>query len=147
MAMSADLGKTLEKFVTDLVATGRYHSKSEVLREGVRLIQERETRLAALDASIARGVADADAGRVKSTSQVFDRLESLNFVQELREKCESLADAPRGYPLVPRHEHLGIRRRPFGNYLIFYRVGANAIEVVHVLHGARDYQRLLFPET
>ena len=76
MAMSADLGKTLEKFVTELVATGRYHSKSEVLREGVRLIQERETRLAALDASVARGAADADAGRVKSTSQVFDRLES-----------------------------------------------------------------------
>ena len=74
MAMSADLGKTLEKFVTELVATGRYHSKSEVLREGVRLIQERETRLADLDASIVRGV--ADAGRVKSTSQVFDRLES-----------------------------------------------------------------------
>jgi antitoxin ParD1/3/4 len=76
MAMSADLGKTLEKFVTQLVATGRYHSKSEVLREGVRLIQERETRLAALDAAIARGVADADAGRVKSASEVFDRLES-----------------------------------------------------------------------
>jgi antitoxin ParD1/3/4 len=74
MAMSADLGKTLEKFVTELVASGRYHSKSEVLREGVRLIQERETRLADLDASIVRGV--ADAGRVKSTSQVFDRLES-----------------------------------------------------------------------
>ena len=46
-----------------------------MLREGVRLIQERETRLAALDASIARGVADADAGRVKSASEVFDRLE------------------------------------------------------------------------
>jgi len=76
MAMSADLGKTLEKFVTKLVATGRYHSKSEVLREGVRLIQEREARLAALDASITRGVADADANRVKSTSEVFDNLES-----------------------------------------------------------------------
>jgi antitoxin ParD1/3/4 len=76
MAMSADLGKALEKFVTKLVATGRYQSKSEVLREGVRLIQDRETRLAALDASIARGVADADAGRVKSTSEVFDKLES-----------------------------------------------------------------------
>ena len=72
---------------------------------------------------------------------------ALNFVQELREKCESLADAPRGYPLVPRLEHLGIRRRPFGNYLIFYRVGTSAIEVVHILHGARDYERLLFPET
>ena len=84
MAMSADLGKTLEKFVTKLVATGRYHSKSEVLREGVRLIQDRETRLAALDASIARGVADADAGRLKSTSEVFDKLES-----QLRAKAKA----------------------------------------------------------
>jgi antitoxin ParD1/3/4 len=41
-----------------------------------RLVQERETRLAALDASIARGVADADAGRVKSTTEVFDNLEA-----------------------------------------------------------------------
>lgn len=71
---------------------------------------------------------------------------ALKFVQELREKCELLADAPRGYPLVPRYEHLGIRRRPFGNYLIFYRVGCDVIEVVHILHGARDYEPLLFPE-
>jgi antitoxin ParD1/3/4 len=45
-----------------------------VLREGVRLIQDRETRLAALDASILRGVADADAGRTKPAEKVFDRL-------------------------------------------------------------------------
>ena len=76
MAMSADLGEALEKFVTALVATGRYRSKSEVLREGVRLIQEREARLAALDASVARGLADAEAGRVKTSDAAFDRLES-----------------------------------------------------------------------
>ena len=76
MAMSADLGDVLESFVTKLVASGRYRSKSEVLREGVRLIQEREARLAVLDASISRGLADADAGRVKPTSEVFDRLEA-----------------------------------------------------------------------
>ncbi len=76
MAVSADLGEALESFVTKLVASGRYHSKSEVLREGVRLIQERETRLAALDAAIARGLADADAGRSKSSADVFDRLEA-----------------------------------------------------------------------
>ncbi|MFZ2155605.1 MAG: type II toxin-antitoxin system ParD family antitoxin [Bradyrhizobium sp.] len=58
------------------VDPGRYHPKSEVLREGVRLIQEREARLAALDASIARGLADADAGRVRPSSDVFDRLEA-----------------------------------------------------------------------
>jgi antitoxin ParD1/3/4 len=76
MAISADLGDALEAFVAKLVATGRYNSKSEVLREGVRLVQEREARLAALDAAITRGLGDADAGRVKPASEVFDRLEA-----------------------------------------------------------------------
>lgn len=74
--ISADLGQQLEGFVAKLVAEGRYNSKSEVLREGVRLIQDREARLAALDASIARGIADADAGRTIPATKVFDRLEA-----------------------------------------------------------------------
>lgn len=74
--ISADLGKQLEGFVSKLVETGRYNSKSEVLREGVRLIQEREARLAALDASIRRGIADAEAGRTRPADQVFDELEA-----------------------------------------------------------------------
>lgn len=73
--ISADLGAQLESFVAKLVESGRYNSKSEVLREGVRLIQEREARLSALDASLARGLADAEAGRVKPAAEVFDRLE------------------------------------------------------------------------
>jgi len=74
--ISADLGQQLESFVTTMVASGRYNSKSEVLREGVRLVQEREARLAALDVSIARGLADADAGRTKPAAEVFERLEA-----------------------------------------------------------------------
>lgn len=76
MAISVDLGVALEKVVTDLLHSGRYNSKSEVLREGVRLVQEREARLATLDAAIAKGIADADAGRVKPADDVFDRLEA-----------------------------------------------------------------------
>lgn len=72
--ISADLGNQLESYVATLVATGRYNSKSEVLREGVRLIQDREARLAALDASIARGLADAEAGRTVDAADAFDRL-------------------------------------------------------------------------
>jgi antitoxin ParD1/3/4 len=74
--ISADLGKTLETFVSDMVKSGRYNSKSEVLREGVRLVQEREARLSVLDAALARGIADADAGRGKAAAAVFDRLEA-----------------------------------------------------------------------
>lgn len=69
-------GQQLEIFVTGLVETGRYNSKSEVLREGVRLIQERETRLSALQASIARGLLDMEAGRATPAEHVFDRLEA-----------------------------------------------------------------------
>jgi antitoxin ParD1/3/4 len=74
--ISADLGEKLESYVAQLVAAGRYNSKSEILREGVRLIQDRETRLAALDASIARGIADAEAGRTRRADEVFERLEA-----------------------------------------------------------------------
>jgi antitoxin ParD1/3/4 len=76
MPSSVDLGNKLEKFVAGLVKSGRYNSKSEVLREGVRLLQERETRLAVLDAALARGIADAEAGRVRSIEQVFDQLQA-----------------------------------------------------------------------
>ncbi|HVI05119.1 MAG TPA: type II toxin-antitoxin system ParD family antitoxin [Sphingomicrobium sp.] len=72
--ISADLGRQLEGYISKLVATGRYNSKSEVLREGVRLVQEREAKLAALDASIERGLVDADAGRAGPAEEVFGRL-------------------------------------------------------------------------
>jgi antitoxin ParD1/3/4 len=76
MAISVDLGGALEQFVDELVRNGRYNSKSEILREGVRLVQERETKLAALDASIARAIADVQAGRCEPAEAVFDRLEA-----------------------------------------------------------------------
>lgn len=74
--ISADLGKPLEIFVSDLVRAGRYGSTSEVLREGVRLIQEREARLTSLDAAVARGLSDAREGRVRPVGEVFDRLDA-----------------------------------------------------------------------
>ena len=69
------------------------------------------------------------------------------FVQTLLDHCEQLADLPRRYPLVPRYEDRGIRRCVHGNYLIFYRVHSERVDVIHILHGARDYEALLFPDT
>ena len=73
MARSVELGK-LEDVVDRLVASGRYNSKSEVLREGVRLVEEREKRLEALDAALAKGLDDVEAGRVKPLREVAERL-------------------------------------------------------------------------
>jgi antitoxin ParD1/3/4 len=76
MAISAEVGAKLEKYVAKLVDSGRYNSKSEVVREGIRLVQEREQKLAALDASIARGLADADAGRLIPAKDAFTQLKA-----------------------------------------------------------------------
>ncbi|OJF96589.1 type II toxin-antitoxin system ParD family antitoxin [Pararhizobium antarcticum] len=79
MASSANLGRHLEDYVTDLVKSGRYNSRSEVLREGIRMIEEREKRLTALDLSIARGLAHAGEGRTKSGKEVLTRLTTKLF--------------------------------------------------------------------
>lgn len=74
MAISADLGEKLEAVVTDLVANGRYNSKSEVLREGVRLVQEREARLAELQKMLQQGIDELDAGLGIPAEEVFAEL-------------------------------------------------------------------------
>ena len=73
MPISVELGN-LEQVVERLVTNGRYGSKSEVLREGVRLVEEREKRQEALDALFKRAFEDDEAGRVIPAEEAFDRL-------------------------------------------------------------------------
>jgi len=68
---------------------------------------------------------------------------ALSFIQELTDRCASLADMPLAYPILERYEAKGIRRCVHGNYQIFYRVDGDRLYVVRVLHGARDYDALL----
>ncbi len=57
--MNVSIGDRWEGFVNAVVKEGRYSSASEVIREGLRLVEEREARLQALretlNASIAKG--------------------------------------------------------------------------------------------
>ena len=76
MAISAELGENLEKVVADLVENGRYNSKSEVLREGVRLVQEREARFRELEASLDAAVAEADRDGWLTAEELFDELKA-----------------------------------------------------------------------
>lgn len=46
--MNVSMGRRWEGFVDGLVKAGRYGSASEVVREGLRLVEEREARLEAL---------------------------------------------------------------------------------------------------
>ncbi len=50
--MNISLGKRWEVFIQEQVKQGRYQSQSEVVREGLRLVEEREVKLAELRQSI-----------------------------------------------------------------------------------------------
>jgi len=71
---------------------------------------------------------------------------AATFVDEVREACLGIAEYPQRFPVVPRYEGRGVHQRLHGNYLIFYRVEAGAVVILHILHGAMDYAAILFPE-
>jgi plasmid stabilization system protein ParE len=89
--------------------------------------------------------AEADLERMADTIARDNPPRALTFVQELRAACLGLARFSERFPLVPRYADRGVRHRIHGNYLIFYQVGADAVIVLHVLHGAMDYAEALFP--
>jgi len=68
-----------------------------------------------------------------------------HFLSSLEETLASLADMP-GMGAVYRaqgHELRRFRIRHFDNYLIFYRVFDDRLELVRIIHGSRDIPNLL----
>jgi toxin ParE1/3/4 len=77
--------------------------------------------------------------------KIDNPMRSESFVDELYQRCLSLGDFPKAYALIDDPKSRGVRRAIHGNYLIFFRIIGATIEVLHVLHGAQAYERLLFP--
>ena len=71
---------------------------------------------------------------------------AITFVRELVARCHRLVDDGHRFPFLHGREASGIRRCLHKPYLIFYRVLRDRIDIVHIIHGARDYERILFAE-
>ncbi len=68
------LGTDIEAAMNQLLESGRFSTREEVLREGVRLLRDRERRMASIDLAIARGIEDAEDGRSEDAEIVLERL-------------------------------------------------------------------------
>ena len=66
--MNVSIGKRWEEFVEGVVQDGRYGSASEVVREGLRLVEEREAKLAALRQTIEASIAEGGARSAEEVS-------------------------------------------------------------------------------
>ncbi|HHL33296.1 MAG TPA: type II toxin-antitoxin system ParD family antitoxin [Desulfobulbaceae bacterium] len=77
MPASYALGNRFEEFIANLVESGRYNSKSEVVRDGLRLLKEQEQmrkiKLEELRKAFQEGM---DSGASTPADEVLDRLEA-----------------------------------------------------------------------
>jgi len=77
--LTVSLTPELERFVASRVSSGKFVSASEVVREGLRILEEREARreaeLARLRGEVRVGLEQARAGRLVDADEVFEELE------------------------------------------------------------------------
>jgi antitoxin ParD1/3/4 len=83
LTMNVSIGDRWQEFVERAVQSGRYASASEVVREGLRLVEEREAKLKALtetlNASIAEGRGFTDAEVAAAIDAQSDELVRQGF--------------------------------------------------------------------
>jgi antitoxin ParD1/3/4 len=77
MPTSYSIGKHFEDMIDGLIEDGRYATASEIIRDGLRLVEEREERrkakLAALRAEIQKGF---DSGPAEDVGDMFERIKA-----------------------------------------------------------------------
>lgn len=61
---SLTLGKHWESFIKDKVSNGRYGSASELVRDSLRLLEERDLKLESLRAALIEGEDSGSAGKL-----------------------------------------------------------------------------------
>lgn len=76
---SISLGDHFENFVDKGVSSGRFKNASEVIRAGLRLLEEEENKIASLKIAIVEGI---DSGRVKQ----FDPKKHLSSLKAAKRK-------------------------------------------------------------
>ncbi|MGE4409749.1 MAG: type II toxin-antitoxin system RelE/ParE family toxin [Sphingobium sp.] len=68
---------------------------------------------------------------------------AISFVGELRDTAKRIGDMPRAFPLVPRYEQHGIRRRSYKGYGILYSVEPDRIFVHRIIGPGQDHDTAL----
>jgi len=80
-SLNVSLTPELDKFVQERVATGRYQTASEGVREGLRLLElqerNREAAFLTLKAKLDRGASQADRGEIVDPDEVLKKIDAL----------------------------------------------------------------------
>jgi antitoxin ParD1/3/4 len=125
-----------ESLIGSLVDSGRYQNASEVLREGLRLLEQRvaedAARLEALREAVDIGLRDLDEGRFQP---VGTRAEIADLLDSPEPPASRARDEIR--PGI-RTFHIARRGQP-ARHLFVYRVAPDgSIQIIRLLHDAME---------
>jgi toxin ParE1/3/4 len=88
--------------------------------------------------------AEADLEGIGDKIAERNPVRATTYVRELRERCLSVGDFPRAWPPRPQWGE-SVRITVHGNYVIVHRVRDEMVQILRVVHGARDLD-VLFEE-
>jgi toxin ParE1/3/4 len=86
-------------------------------------------------------LAEADIEGIGDRIAERNPARAVSYVRELRERCRSIGEFPHAGPPRPQWGE-GIRIAVHGKYVIVYRVRDEAVQILRVVHGARDLDAL-----
>ena len=88
--MNVNLTPELEKLIQDKVKSGLYNNQSEVVREALRLLSERDelrrAHLTGLRDALAKGLAEADRGELLDGDEVLREMRDFLTARRSRQK-------------------------------------------------------------
>ena len=73
---SVALGPHFEEFIQASILSGRYNNASEVVRSGLRLLEDQEHKMAALRSAIEEGL----------SSDIVEDFDSQEFLRQIKER-------------------------------------------------------------
>ena len=91
-------------------------------------------------------VALDDLTEIAAYVALDSRTRADRLIDELERKSLELGERPLIWPLLADPRNIAFRRRLHVGYLIVYLVSDDQVEIIRIIHSARDYPSLLFPE-
>jgi toxin ParE1/3/4 len=85
----------------------------------------------------------ADLAEIHSYISNDSTENAKRFIARLITSVDSLAEFPLRYPVYQGHHQPSeaVRRMPVKNYLVYYRVKNNTVDIITIRHGARRQPR------
>ena len=89
--------------------------------------------------------AETDLGSIADWIAAANPIRALSFISEVRDAALRLGEFPNAWPARPQWGD-GVRIRIVGQYIVAYHVRAQQVEVLRVLHSARDLDHVFSEE-